>query len=122
MVPATNAIDYIHSKGSENIQQVSYALGCDPAKLSEMIPSFVSKAIQDGLKDFERKLKGFANGTLLGFESKTSSPVQVARDKMGLCEGFNNLYFVGEGAGYAGGIISSAADGVRCALRITGSE
>ena len=54
----------------------------------------------------------------MGIESKTSSPIQVVREKYGSVEGFDNLYFVGEGSGYAGGIISSAADGVRCALAL----
>jgi hypothetical protein len=52
----------------------------------------------------------------MGLESKTSSPVQVVRERNGKCEGFDNLYFIGEGSGYTGGIISSAADGVKCAL------
>jgi uncharacterized protein len=58
---------------------------------------------------------------LLGLESKTSAPVQVIRDETGKCEGFDNLYIAGEGSGYAGGIISSGADGIRVAVRIAGS-
>ncbi len=54
----------------------------------------------------------------MGLESKTSSPIQVARDREGKCKGFENLYFVGEGSGFAGGIISSAADGVKCAMAL----
>jgi uncharacterized FAD-dependent dehydrogenase len=63
-----------------------------------------------------RKIKGFETGNLLGLESKTSSPVQVLRQPNGKCEGFENLFMVGEGSGYAGGIISSAADGVKAAM------
>ena len=55
---------------------------------------------------------------LMGLESKTSSPIQVSRDREGKCTDFENLYFVGEGSGYAGGIISSAADGVKCAMAL----
>lgn len=78
----------------------------------------VSQALAEGLKDFSRKLHGFDRGMLMGLESKTSSPIQVSRDREGKCEGFENLYFVGEGSGYAGGIISSAADGVKCAMAL----
>ena len=71
-------------------------------------------------KDFNRKLKGYEKGILLGLESKTSSPVQAVREANGLCPGFSNLFIAGEGSGYAGGIISSAADGIKAALRIIG--
>jgi uncharacterized protein len=61
-------------------------------------------------------MRGFETGNLLGLESKTSSPVQVLRQPNGKCEGFENLFIVGEGSGYAGGIISSAADGIKAAV------
>jgi hypothetical protein len=83
-----------------------------------MLPETVVASITEGLADFSRKLKGYETGILLGLESKTSSPVQVIRDESGKCEGFENLYMVGEGSGYAGGIISSGADGIRTALKI----
>ncbi len=76
----------------------------------------VVKALRAGLEDFNRKLRGFDQGVLVGLESKTSSPLQVLRDRQGLVEGFENLYMAGEGSGYAGGIISSGADGVKAAL------
>jgi uncharacterized FAD-dependent dehydrogenase len=79
----------------------------------------VSQAIADGLKDFGRKQRGFDRGLLMGLESKTSSPIQVSRDRNGKCTGFENLFFIGEGSGYAGGIISSAADGVKCAIDLS---
>jgi uncharacterized FAD-dependent dehydrogenase len=61
-------------------------------------------------------MRSFETGNLIGLESKTSSPIQVVREKNGLVEGFENLYIIGEGSGYAGGIISSAADGVKAAM------
>ena len=76
--------------------------------------------MREGLKDFNRKLKGYEKGILLGLESKTSSPIQVLRDANGLCSGFTNLFLVGEGSGYAGGIISSASDGIKVAMQIIG--
>jgi uncharacterized protein len=80
-----------------------------------MLPEMMN-SMQAGLTDFSRKIKGFETGNLLGLESKTSSPVQVLRQPNGRCEGFENLYMVGEGSGYAGGIISSAADGIKAAV------
>ena len=99
--------------------RTSYSRGVQPAPLYEMVPELVSNAIVEGLGDFSRKIKGFERGVLMGLESKTSSPIQVSREKNGMCTGFDNLYFVGEGSGYAGGIISSAADGVKCAIALS---
>ncbi|PIQ32853.1 MAG: FAD-dependent oxidoreductase [Bacteroidetes bacterium CG18_big_fil_WC_8_21_14_2_50_41_14] len=119
VIPTTRAVDYMKKKESKEAGRSSYLLGMQLAPLFNMIPSFVSNALAEGLADFSRKLAGFETGLLMGLESKTSSPIQVAREKDGLCTGFTNLYFVGEGSGYAGGIISSAADGVKCALALS---
>ncbi|MDP2722007.1 MAG: FAD-dependent oxidoreductase [Bacteroidales bacterium] len=119
VIPTTRAVDYMKKKESKEAGRSSYSLGMLAAPLFNMIPSFVSNALAEGLADFSRKLAGFETGLLMGLESKTSSPIQVAREKDGLCTGFTNLYFVGEGSGYAGGIISSAADGVKCALALS---
>ncbi len=93
-------------------------MGVVQAPLWELLPPEISRAMRQGLKDFNRKMYGFEEGNLLGLESKTSAPVQVDRDKSGLCSGFQNLYVAGEGSGYSGGIISSAADGIKAALDI----
>ena len=118
VVPTNKASDYIRQKESSTIAESSYSLGLQSAPLFNMVPKIVSNAISEGMNDFSRKLKGFERGTLMGLESKTSSPLQVVREKDGRCVDFENLYFVGEGSGYAGGIISSAADGVKCALSL----
>ena len=81
--------------------ETSYPRGLKPAPLWDLLPKPIVESMQVGLRDFIRKMRGFENGNLLGFESKTSSPVQVIRNKSGLCEGFDNLYIVGEGSGYA---------------------
>lgn len=117
-IPAIKAFDYMKKRKSSANLYGSYPLGLKSASLYEMIPGFVSNALAEGLGDFARKINGFEQGILMGLESKTSSPLQVAREKDGRCTGFDNLYFVGEGSGYAGGIISSAADGVKCALNL----
>jgi uncharacterized FAD-dependent dehydrogenase len=85
-----------------------------------MLPDTVIHSISEGLREFSRKLKGFDTGIFLGLESKTSSPVQVIRDETGKCEGFDNLWMAGEGSGYAGGIVSSGADGIRIAMTLAG--
>ena len=117
-IPANMAADYMQKRQSRSIGKSSYPLGLHSAPLFDMVPKIVSQAIRDGLADFSRKLHGFDRGMLMGLESKTSSPIQVSRDREGKCTGYENLYFVGEGSGYAGGIISSAADGVKCAMSL----
>jgi uncharacterized FAD-dependent dehydrogenase len=109
---------FIKGKGSPPISASSYPLGLKPSPLWELLPPRVSDALRVGLKDFSRKIKGFETGTIMGLESKTSSPIQVLRDTNGLCRGFENLYVVGEGSGWAGGIISSGADGIKAAMHI----
>jgi len=121
VIPAVKAIDYVNRRESKEIPFGSYRLGVKPAPLYTMIPEIVSKALSEGLTNFSNKLKGFELGVMMGLESKTSSPVQVIRESTGRCIGFDNLFFVGEGSGYAGGIISSASDGVKCAISIIDS-
>ncbi len=119
--PACSISDFLKQRNRANNLKSSYSLGVTPAPLWEMLPVPVVKSMQVGLIDFNRKMRGFETGNLLGFESKTSSPVQVIRDKTGLCENFENLYLIGEGSGFAGGIISSAADGIRAAMSLVES-
>ncbi|WP_319499872.1 FAD-dependent protein [uncultured Draconibacterium sp.] len=114
--PACSINDFLKQNGKGAQFETSYPLGLKPAPLWDLLPKPVVESMQVGLQDFIRKMRGFENGNLLGFESKTSSPVQVIRDKNGLCEGFENIYIIGEGSGYAGGIISSAADGIKAAI------
>ena len=83
-----------------------------------MLPAEVAVSIRDALLNFSKKMLGFESGIIMGLESKTSSPIQAVREPDGKCTGFTNLYVVGEGSGHSGGIISSAADGIRIAMRI----
>jgi len=114
--------EFIDKKAPKDTLGSSYPLGLEPAELWNMLPQKVSTALVAGLKDFSQKLKGFETGNLLGLESKTSSPIQVVREQNGLTTGFENLYIIGEGSGYAGGIISSAADGVKAAMNFITNE
>jgi uncharacterized protein len=118
-IPATRAADYTKKRKSGKRLDSSYPLGLFSGALYNMIPEIVSKALIQGLKDFSGKLAGFDQGILMGLESKTSSPLQADRELNGQSRGIKNLYIVGEGSGYAGGIISSAADGIRCAMTLS---
>lgn len=116
--PICSISDFLEEKQRAGNRQSSYPLGLKEAALWELLPRPVVESMQAGLRDFMRKIRGFETGNLLGFESKTSSPVQVLRNEIGLAEGFDNLFVVGEGSGYAGGIISSAADGIKAAMSL----
>ena len=114
--PICSIEDFLRQTTRKNQFESSYPLGLNSMPIWELLPSPVVLSIQEGLKDFVRKMRGFETGNLIGLESKTSSPIQVLREKNGLCTGFENLYFIGEGSGYAGGIISSGADGIKAAM------
>lgn len=120
--PATTINDFLKGSEAGILPASSYPLGLVQAPLWTMLPKSIVVALRQGLKDFAQKLKGYDQGILLGLESKTSSPIQVLRNKNGLCEGFDNLFMAGEGSGYAGGIVSSAADGIRIAMNIMEKE
>jgi hypothetical protein len=119
--PFCSIQDFINKKSPSRKTESSYPLGLLPAPLWELLPNEVSSSMRESLKEFSRKIRGFETGNIMGLESKTSSPIQVLRNKEGLCEGFKNLYLIGEGSGYAGGIISSAADGLKAAMSIINS-
>ena len=116
--PFCSISDFLNGTEPTSIPKTSFPLGLKPAPLWNMLPPFVTHALREGLKDFENRLRGYGKGILLGLESKTSSPIQVLREQDGRCTGFDNLFLAGEGSGYAGGIVSSAADGIKIAMRI----
>jgi len=120
--PYCSIKDFIEKKETSGRVETSYPLGLKPAALWEMLPHEVAVSIREALISFSKKLTGFESGIIMGLESKTSSPIQVVRDVDGKCIGFSNLYVVGEGSGHSGGIISSAADGIRIAMRIVESR
>lgn len=114
--PACKITDFLKQRNKESRLESSYPLGLISAPLWELLPATIVQSMQSGLTDFIRKMHDFETGNLIGLESKTSAPIQVIREKNGLCENFSNLYMIGEGSGYAGGIISSAADGIKAAM------
>lgn len=114
--PACKITNFLKHKNKDEKLESSYPLGLNCAPLWELLPRTIVNSMEAGLTDFIRKMRGFETGNLLGLESKTSAPIQVVREKNGRVENFENLYIVGEGSGYAGGIISSAADGIKVAV------
>ena len=92
--------------------------GVTPSDLNDILPDFVAKSLRQGFVDFGNKMKGYRNNEaiVVGVESRTSSPVRIPRNKETLRHPqINNLLPCGEGAGYAGGIVSAAMDGMACA-------
>jgi uncharacterized protein len=116
--PFNSIRDFLDNRISSIIPYSSYPFGLIPVDFNDFLPSNVVNSLREGIRYFSLKLKGFDSGNMIGIETKTSSPIRVVRDNTGRCEGFSNIYFTGEGSGYAGGIISSAADGVKTAIHI----
>ena len=101
--------------------QPSYALGVTPCDLPEVLPAYVTSAMEEAITAMDHKLNGLAMGyaVLTGEETRSSSPVRLERGKEDLQSlSVSGLYPCGEGAGYAGGIVSAAIDGIRCAEQI----
>ncbi len=118
VAPAQRLVDFTKKKLSTDFPDCSYLPGIKSAPLNEVLPAFVYKALANGLKEFGKKMKGYYsnNAVILATESRTSSPVRIPRETNSLHHPqVENLYPCGEGAGYAGGIISAAMDGERVA-------
>ncbi len=119
--PAQTVSDFVNNKHSQSLPKTSYNPGVVSSDLHQWLPSHIGKRLQTALSMFGNKIKGFNSNQaiILGVESRTSSPVRIPRDKETLEHlEVKNLYPCGEGAGYAGGIISAAIDGIRCAEKI----
>ncbi|WP_438965625.1 NAD(P)/FAD-dependent oxidoreductase [Flavobacterium sp.] len=120
-VPAQRLIDFTQSKVSASIPKTSYVPGTTSVELGEVFPNFLTQTMREGFVQFGKSMKGyFTNEAILHApESRTSSPVRIPRDNVTLEHvQIKGLYPCGEGAGYAGGIISAAIDGEKCALKI----
>jgi uncharacterized FAD-dependent dehydrogenase len=119
--PAQNLLDFLRLPG-KGAAMSSYRPGICETELDSVLPQYIIDTLREGIADFGRKLKGFvtAEATLIGIESRTSSPVRILRDSSYESVGVKGLYPAGEGAGYAGGIMSSAVDGIKVADGIAG--
>lgn len=119
--PAQRLRDFVEGRASDSLPPCSYLPGCVPSRLDLWLPSNISQRLRQGFRDFDRKYPGFLtnDALILGVESRSSSPIRILRDAETMQSvSHPYLYPVGEGAGYAGGITSSALDGINAALRI----
>lgn len=117
--PAQRLTDFISGRSSTTLPECSYRPGLEPARLADVLPKKVNEHLVDGLKYFgASRMRGYvtADAVVVGVESRSSAPVRVPRDKDSLQSvSHPGLYPCGEGAGYAGGIVSAALDGLRIA-------
>lgn len=114
-VPAQRLVDFIEGRVSEDLPETSYKPGLVSVDLNQVLPDIIAKPLRKGLVDFGRKMKGFMTNeaVLHAPESRTSSPVLIPRNEKLMHPDVEGLYPCGEGAGYAGGIISAAIDGMK---------
>jgi uncharacterized FAD-dependent dehydrogenase len=116
--PAQRMMDFVNGKASNQLPLTSYFPGVKCVPMNEILPSFVTARLKEAFKVFNNKMKGFLTNEaiLMGVESRTSSPIRIPRhaDTLEHIQ-IVDLYPCGEGAGYSGGIVSSAIDGERCA-------
>lgn len=121
VAPAQRLVDFTNNKLSSALPDCSYPPGIHSASLKEVLPGFIYKSLQQAFKEFGKKMKGYLtnDAVVVATESRTSSPIRIPRDAESLQHPqIRNLYPCGEGAGYAGGIVSAAMDGERVATAI----
>ena len=121
LAPAQRLRDFVEGKASKSLPACSYLPGMVSSRLDQWLPEHIGKRLQQGFRDFDRKYRGFLTNesVILGVESRSSSAVRLPRDPETLQSiSTPHLYPCGEGAGYAGGITSSALDGINVALKI----
>lgn len=122
--PAQRMTDFVAARGSHSLPTTSYAGGIHPARLDMLLPDMISIRLRKGFEEFGRKSRGFLTdkAIVLGCETRTSAPVRVVRDDVSLQSvNVGGLFPAGEGAGYAGGIVSAAIDGERAADALVSS-
>lgn len=120
MAPAQNISDYLkHQKSGQWVLESTYPLGVVSVEMHELFSEEAGLALAEGLTDFDRRIPGFVNaGIMVGMESRSSSPIRLPRTAAGQALNCEGLFPCGEGAGYAGGIVSSAVDGIRQAEKL----
>lgn len=123
VAPAQRMVDFVQGRSSSTLPGCSYIPGLSSVALKECLPAIVADTLRKGVQSFGKKMKGYYTNeaVLVATESRTSSPVRIPRDKETLEHPqIKGLYPCAEGAGYAGGIVSAAIDGERCAERAAG--
>lgn len=121
MAPAQRLADFVAGENSASIPKVSYSPGVTSSPLHSWLPKAIGRRLRDGLRLFGQVMHGYLTNeaVVMGVESRTSSPVRIPRDPVSLCHiRISGLYPCGEGSGYAGGIVSSAVDGMNTASAI----
>lgn len=123
--PVQKVGDFLENRKTTEIGEVkpTYKPGVTLSNLQEILPDYIIQTLKEGLLDFDKKIKGFADkdAILTGVETRSSSPVRIIRDEK--CESnIKGIYPCGEGAGYAGGIMTAAMDGIKCAIKILEKE
>lgn len=116
--PGQRVVDFLKGRLSDTLPKTSYFPGLTSSRIDEILPDCVSSRMKTGLKQFGKSMNGYIGeeANFLGFETRTSSPVRIPRDEVTLQHPeIKGLIPCGEGAGYAGGIVSAALDGMRCA-------
>ncbi len=122
--PAQRMTDFVDGRESKSLPPSSYAPGLHTARVDKLLPEEISRRLREGFKEFGRKNRGFLTdeATVIGDETRTSAPVRVVRDAESLQSvSTPGLFPAGEGAGYAGGIVSAAVDGERAAEAVAAS-
>ncbi len=122
VAPAQRLTDFINNRKSSELPKVSYFPGVISSPLHLWLPDFISQSLKEGFKKFNNKMHGYNTNeaVVFGVETRTSSPVRIPRNKETFCHiSLNGLFPCGEGAGYAGGIASSAMDGENCADKVS---
>jgi uncharacterized FAD-dependent dehydrogenase len=118
VAPAQRLTDFLNGRDSADLAETSYHPGLNRARLDEMLPDWIVGRLKRGLSQFGKRMHGYLtrDANLVGFETRTSSPVRIPRDPETLQHPeVAGLFPCGEGAGYAGGIVSAALDGMKCA-------
>jgi hypothetical protein len=121
-IPANTIEYFLKNKTNALLPASSYPFELFPYDFRQLFPKPIFASLQAGMKEFCKKIRGFEQGIMLGLETKTSSPVQAVRSIDGKCADFDNLYVIGEGSGWAGGIVSSGADGVKNAIKLMAQD
>ncbi len=121
--PIQKVEDFLENRKTTKLGKVkpTYMPGVTMSNLNEILPEFISETLKEGIVELDKKMHGFADkdAILTGVETRSSSPVQITRDKENLNSiNIQGLYPCGEGAGYAGGIMTAAIDGIKCAIKI----
>jgi uncharacterized protein len=116
--PAQRVEDFLCDRKSESLPKTSYTLGTEPADLREVLPPFVIEGMKAAIRHFERGVPGFSgpDGVIIAPETRTTAPLRFLRDESMTSTTVADLMPIGEGAGYAGGIISAALEGYRAAM------